>query len=323
MRALVSRGAGWLTAGGRPGWLRVAQWIAGAAIVLFAARSLVRNWAELRSQSLDWRIEPGWLILSAVVVWLMYALLIVAWRTMLASWGQRLDGWSAARIWTISSLGKYLPGKVWAVAGMAVMSQRAGIAPWAATGSAIVLQVLAIGSGAAVAGLTGRRALEAAHPGAGLALVVLVAGAVVGVGLLLWPPFLERLLRLAAPGSDTHGAPRAFGIGFGVAANLTAWLGYGAALWLLARGLLPSAGLGPGLAIAVFTASYLAGFLALFAPGGLGVREGLFILMLQGPLGIATATALAVASRVLLTITEFGAAVPFLVLPQGRARVAR
>jgi 3-oxoacyl-[acyl-carrier protein] reductase len=45
----------------------------------------------------------------------------------------------------------------------------------------------------------------------------------------------------------------------------------------------------------VFTASYLAGFLALFAPGGLGVREGLFILMLQGPLGIGAATALALA----------------------------
>ncbi len=109
---------------------------------------------------------------------------------------------------------------------------------------------------------------------------------------------------------------------FGIAANLVAWVGYGSALWLLARGLLPSVGLDPALAIAVFTASYLAGFLALFAPGGIGVREGLFILMLQGPLGIAAATALALASRVLLTITELGAAVPFLVFSQRSARVA-
>jgi hypothetical protein len=302
--------------------MRAAQWLVGLAIVAFAARSLVRNWADLRSQPLAWRVEPGWLVLSALVVWLMYALLIVAWRTMLAGWGQRLDGWTAARIWTVSSLGKYLPGKVWAVAGMALMSQRAGIAPWAATGSAVVLQVLAIGSGAAVAGLTGRKVIEAAHPGAGTALVLLVAAAVAGVLLLLWPPFLRRLLRLAAPDAEARGAPPAVGIVFGIVANIVAWLGYGVALWLLARGLLPSAGLGLGLAIAVFTASYLAGFLALFAPGGLGVREGLFILMLQGPLGIGAATALALASRVLLTITELGAAVPFLVLPQWRARVA-
>ena len=63
-------------------------------------------------------------------------------------------------------------------------------------------------------------------------------------------------------------------------------------------------------------------FLALLVPGGIGVREGLFILMLQGTIGIGTATALALASRLLLTITEVGAAVPFLASPRGRARVA-
>lgn len=302
--------------------MRAAQWLAGLAIMAFAARSLIRNWAALRSQPLEFRVEPGWLVLSALVVWLMYALLIVAWRTMLAGWGQRLDGWTAARIWTVSSLGKYLPGKVWAVAGMALMAQRAGIAPWAATGSAVVLQVLAIGTGAAVAGLTGRRAIEAAHAGSGAVLALLVGAAVAGTGLLLWPAFLRRLLRLAAPDAETRGPPPATGIVVGIAANAVAWVGYGVALWLLARGLLPSAGLRPALAVAVFTASYLAGFLALFAPGGLGVREGLFILMLQGPLGIGAATALALASRLLLTITEFGAAVPFLVSPQRKARVA-
>jgi glycosyltransferase 2 family protein len=306
----------------RSGWVRVGQWLAGLLIIGLAARSLLRNWTELRSQPLEWRIEPGWLVLSALLVWAMYALLIVAWRMMLAGWGQRLDGWTAARIWTVSSLGKYLPGKVWAIAGMALLAQRAGIAAWAATGSAVVLQVLAIGTGAAVAGLTGRQAIAAADPRLGAVLGVLIAGAVAGVALLLWPAFLRRLLRLAAPDAEARGTPPVAGIAFGIVANLVAWLGYGLALWLLARGLLPSAGLDPALAIAVFTASYLAGFLALFAPGGIGVREGLFILMLQGPLGIAAATALALASRVLLTITELGAAVPFLVFTQGRARVA-
>jgi len=306
----------------RSSWMRAAQWLAGLAIIAIAARSLIRNWADLRSQPLEWRVQPGWLVVSALLVWLMYALLIVAWRTMLAGWGQRLDGWTSARIWTVSSLGKYLPGKVWAVAGMALMAQRAGIAPWAATGSAVVLQVLAIGTGAAVAGLTGRAAIEAAHRGSGVVLGLLVAGAVAGVALLLWPPLLRRLLRFAAPDAEARGAPAVAGIVVGIVANAVAWVGYGASLWVLSRGLLPGVDLGLGLAIAVFTASYLAGFLALFAPGGLGVREGLFILMLQGPLGIGPATALALASRLLLTITELGAAVPFLMYPQRRARVA-
>jgi uncharacterized membrane protein YbhN (UPF0104 family) len=294
----------------------------GLAIVLVAARALARNWEELRSQPLDWRIRPGWLLLSAAVVWLMYAILIVAWRIMLAAWGQRLGGWEAARIWTVSSLGKYLPGKVWAIAGMAVMSQRAGVAPWAATGSAVLLQVLAIGTGAGLAGLTGAGALEAAHPGARAALGLIVAGALAGISLLLWPPLLRRLLGFAAPGSVAEQVPAAGGIVFGIGANLIAWVGYGTALWLLARGLLPGVRLAWLPAVAVFAASYLAGFLALFAPGGIGVREGLFILMLQQPLGIGAATALALASRLLLTITELGAAVPFLAFPRRRVRVA-
>ena len=303
-------------------WIRVAGWVVAAVIIFLAGRSVVHNWEQLKTQPLDWRVRPTWIILSALVVWLMYGILIVAWRRMLAGWGQRLRGWTAARIWTVSSLGKYIPGKVWAVAGMALMSKEAGIEPWAATGSAIILQVLAIGTGAAVAACSGAGALEAARPGVRAALMALVVASVVGVGLLLWPPILQRLLRLTGGDSHSNSRPAAGGILFGIVANLIAWMGYGVSLWLLARGILPDAGLALLPAIAVFTASYLAGFLALLVPGGLGVREGLFILMLQGPIGIGAATALALASRLLLTITEVGAAVPFLVFPRGRTRVA-
>jgi hypothetical protein len=301
--------------------LRALQWVLGLAIVGFAARSLIRNWDQLRAQPLDWSVRPGWILLSAVVVWLMYALLIAAWRRMLAGWGRGLDPWAAARIWTVSSLGKYLPGKVWAVAGMAVMAQQAGIGAGPATGSAVILQMLAIGTGAAVVGLTGWGALRAAYPGAAIGLAVLLSASIAGIGLLLWPGFVNRVLRIAAPGADPVTPPVA-AVAFGILANVAAWVGYGLALWLLARGLLPRAGLDLLPAIAVFTASYLAGFLALFAPGGIGVREGVFILMQHGPIGIGAASALAIASRLLLTVTELGAAVPFLMFPRGRPRVA-
>jgi hypothetical protein len=302
--------------------IRALQWLLGIAIVGFAARSLVRNWDQLRAQPLDWSLEPAWLILSAAVVWLMYALLIAAWRIMLSGWGRGLDFWSAARIWTVSSLGKYLPGKVWAVAGMAVMAQRAGVGAGPATGSAVILQVLAIGTGAAVAALTGWSSLRSAYPGAEGGLAVLLVASVAAVVVLLRPETVRRIVRIALPEATVSSTPPVGAVGFGIAANTIAWLGYGVALWLLARGLLPGAGLGLLPAIAVFTASYLAGFLALFAPGGIGVREGVFILMLQGPIGIGAATALAVASRLLLTVTELGAAVPFLLFPRGKPSVA-
>jgi glycosyltransferase 2 family protein len=300
---------------------RLLQWALGLLVAGFAVRALVRNWDELRTQPLVLELRPGYLLASVLLVWAMYAFLIWAWRFMLESWGQELNGWTAARIWTVSNLGKYLPGKVWAIAGMALMAQQAGVAAWAATGSAVVLQVLAIGTGAALVGLTGAVALEAAHPGARLALGALVVASAVGVGLVLWPPVVRRLLRMARVPAEAVMAPKPEGVIAGIVVNAVAWIGYGTSLWLLARGILPATQLGLLRAIAVFTASYLAGFLALLAPGGLGVREGLFILTLQQPLGIAAATALALASRLLLTITEFGAAAPFLLLSRRSPRV--
>ncbi len=62
----------------------------------------------------------------------------------------------------------------------------------------------------------------------------------------------------------------------------------------------------------MFTCSYLAGFVALFAPGGLGPRESVFLLMLASDIGLKPAAALALASRLLLTGTEVLPAVPLL-----------
>jgi uncharacterized membrane protein YbhN (UPF0104 family) len=105
--------------------------------------------------------------------------------------------------------------------------------------------------------------------------------------------------------------PKPQAIGFGIAANLAAWAGYGIALWMLARGVLPSAGLDLPDAIAGFAGSYIAGLLFLLAPGGLGVREGVFIWMVQDRIGPANALVLAGISRIGMTVADLLAAVPF------------
>jgi uncharacterized membrane protein YbhN (UPF0104 family) len=90
------------------------------------------------------------------------------------------------------------------------------------------------------------------------------------------------------------------------AANVTAWIAYGVGFGLFWRALLGSGG-GVSMAVlAVYTASYLAGYLALFAPGGIGVREAALAGLLVS-LRLATpgdAALLAAASRVWLTVVE-------------------
>jgi hypothetical protein len=249
-----------------------------------------------------------------LVVFTAYAVLVEAWRRVVLSMGQRLPFFSAVRIWFLASLGKYIPGKVWAVAGAAVLARRAGVDPSVAVAGALVLQALALASGAAAVALTARDALQALGPAAVPIAAVLLGLSAVGLAALASQSWLDRISRLL-PSSF----PRLRAVGFGIlslafAANLLAWALYGSALLLLTRGVLPEVTLSLPQAIGVFTCSYLAGFVALFAPGGLGPRESVFLLMLAGDIGLKPAAGLALASRLLLTGTEVLPAVPLLLL---------
>ncbi len=293
---------------------RAARLLVAGVILVFLILTFRRNWGDLAHQPIQWTFRPIPALGSVLLVWTMYAMLVEAWRRMLAGWGQRLGYGAAARIWVLSSLGKYVPGKVWAITGMALMARDAGVAAWAATASAIMLQALAVGSGAAVAGLFGAGAIHAERPGLLPWLLAGGAAALLMVAVLAWPPVTRRLLALI--GGEERGTltPGSEPLILGLLANIIAWLGYGTALWLLALATLPAPALAPQVAIAAFAASYVAGLVALFAPGGLVVREGLLIVLLQQSIGLGAATALAVASRLLLTVTELGAAVPFLMI---------
>lgn len=274
-------------------WLQV---VLGLAVVGLAVRALSANWDAFQAQDITWRFSLAWLAASVVIVFGMYAVLIEAWRRVVVGLGQRLGFVEAARIWALASLGKYIPGKVWAVAGAAALSKQAGVDPRAAVTAALVLQALAIGSGLVVTAVTAPHALgqggwEAGFVVAGIAVaaLVIVTAATVSGG----------------------GVPRGVMVQ-AFLANCVAWVGYGAAFLCLAIGTVPDAALTVSQAVGAFTGSYLVGLVALFAPGGIGARESAMLLVLAPVVGPKLALALAVVSRLQLTITELGVALPFL-----------
>ena len=63
----------------------------------------------------------------------------------------------------------------------------------------------------------------------------------------------------------------------------------------------------------VFAAAWVAGFVVVVAPGGLGVREAVIVALLQGRLGEAEAIVLATASRIAFTVVDLSAGVPALI----------
>ena len=274
--------------------------------------AIARNWSEFRSLHVALSPKPAWIVLSVVVVFLTYAIQVESWRRLLAGWAQRLPYSRAARIWFVVNLGRYIPGKVWSVTGLVVLAQRAGVEPWAAGASAFALQAVGVGTAVAL--------VAAATPGAasplrlgGAALVALLT-----IGVLTWDRAARRIARLAGATAQFQPLPLA-AVAESAGLSLLSWMTYGVAFWLLALGLGLPGTLPVATAAGVFALGYILGLLALFAPGGVGVREVVIIGLLTPALGAGGAVALSVASRILLTLTEVAAPLAVL-LVTGRTK---
>jgi uncharacterized membrane protein YbhN (UPF0104 family) len=76
-----------------------------------------------------------------------------------------------------------------------------------------------------------------------------------------------------------------------------AWVGYAVAFWLFGRALFGAAAPTILLAGTAYVASYVAGIVAVFAPGGIVVREAALVATLGPVIGADRALVLALAAR--------------------------
>src|SRR5439155_6865196 len=116
------------------------------------------------------------------------------------------------------------------------------------------------------------------------------------------------------------GAPPARTTVVATIGNVVAWMSYGLAFMWFVLGVIGAA---PGATwqyIAVYTASYVVGYLFLFLPGGIGPREGVMVALLTA-LGLATnkqAWLVAGASRAWLTVLEIAPGLLFMAVDAAR-----
>jgi hypothetical protein len=278
-------------------WRLLLQIVVAVIVLAFVGWKVAENWNSYRSLTFALELRPGWLLLSLASLAVVSALQIESWRRILAGWAQPLRFLAGARIWFLANLGRYVPGKVWSVAGMVVLAEQEGVQRWAAAASAVAVQAVGLGTAAALV------AAATPHAASPLRLAGAAIVALGTVGLLAWKGALARLGRIVGATAEWRALP-AGAVLAGASLTLLSWCAYGFAFWSLGRGL----GLPPALPLAdaagVFALGYILGLLALFAPGGIGVREGVFYVLLTPYLGVGGALALSVASRLELTVTE-------------------
>lgn len=281
----------------------LAQLLLTGLVTWFILRAVGVNLGQLRSFDLSaLRVQWGRLGVSSALLVAAYLFAASLWGLMVREMsGVELSLVSSLRVFFTANLGRYLPGKVWQIAGLAFLARREGVPAATASGAAVLGQAFSL----AGATLVGAGVLLRGEEGGGWGDVgaMVVLGAVV-VSMAV-PGILRAVMRLwfrlsrePVPSDFRPGA--AYGI---------RWMGLYAVVWIMQGaaflGLGHSLGMGLPLldGLSSYPAAYVLGYVAVFAPAGIGVREGFLIAFLKPILG-AGAAALAVIARLWTTGVE-------------------
>jgi uncharacterized membrane protein YbhN (UPF0104 family) len=293
--------------------------LAGAALVVaagaFLASYIARDWREL--SRFDWSVDLPQLLISVLGHVAVLAWGVFVWGRVLARFEHppvRLA--TLLRIWFLSNLARYIPGKVWQFVGAAQLARAAGISGPVLLTSMVVHAGFSVLAAAVVAMAT--LPLQGYLPVDGALAAVLVAVAAL---LLVHPAVLNGLLRLI---------PRAVhrtvlvwtgrwrdGVALLALATLS-WVFYGLVFALFvdslvavpARALVPLTG--------VNALAFLAGYLVFIAPAGLGAREVALTALLAPFAPGAVPAVVAVLSRLWTVAAEALGALASLARSRGR-----
>lgn len=311
------------------GLVRGGQLAALLVVGWFLYRSLAGQLGQLSAGDLlRWRPAALPLLVSFVLLQAVYLIHAVLWRTIVHDLRLgRLTLRDTLRIYFTANLGRYVPGKVWALTGMAVLAGRAGLPPVATTAAAVLGQIGFMATGMVFLAVMLPQWQRELGGDYGPAALILVVGLLLG-GALLWllavspagHSLRERLARRVGGRAGDRlrttfaladrVTPRSAGLwALGYAAS---WILLGVAFVLFVAAFVPPA-LGDGRYLAgTIAASLLVGYL-LPLPAGIGSREAIMIVLLQRVLPDAgAAIVISVLSRVWFTAAEL---LPFALLP--------
>ena len=282
-------------------WKSLLKGVVAALFVGGVGYAVVRQWSDVRPLlgELSWQA----LGLAAVSVFAGIYATLLAWRAIMADLGYPLPQTAAMRVFFVSQLGKYVPGKLWPILVQMRMGRAYQIPVRASGAAAVVFLLMVIGSGLVVAVPTLPLLGGAAWSTYWWTALVLVAAVAVAL-----PPVLNRLLALALRITKREPLPRPMtfrGIAVAGAWSAVAWFAYGVHVWALARDLGAENSLWLyAVATGGFAAAFCAGFLFPVAPAGAGAREVALILLLGAALARPQVTVIALISRLLFTLLD-------------------
>lgn len=272
--------------------------IATVAFVWYAARALdgqdLGRYTSLRS------------LMAIVIAAVFYASIIPvsawAWQRLLAGMGVSRTWRELLEIMAITQLAKYVPGNVGVHLGRAGMSLARHIPARPLVASMLIEAVLAVAAALAIGlagiALSSQALADEVRGSLWIAGAALLAAAL-ALALLRWlaPPLLRRFMPSHAGLLSEALMPGAAVTAAAFAAYALNYVFIGAGLVAMAHMVLPGMAHDPALLCASFALAWVAGFFTPGAPAGLGVREGLMLVILGASYASVDALFIVIAFR--------------------------
>ncbi len=281
------------------------------AVLYFVSLKLNENWNEVINY--QWTIKWDLLLLSVGLHLFTFLLFSRVWCSLMKGFGHSVPLKYAFKISYLSNLGRYIPGRFFQVIGMVYIAKQINIEKEVAVASWGIALMFALPA-SFLAGFTCILFLPEIYQyydklGYGIYLITSITF-IASMLIILKPNLSLKLynyvLKFMNKPAITFDMPvkDALKIYLGY---YICWIVYGVSFWLFVISITTTEGFPILGGVAAFVIAYQVCYLAMFTPGGLGVRELAMITIITPYFGVIS-SGIAIASRIWNLLVEILAA---------------
>jgi uncharacterized membrane protein YbhN (UPF0104 family) len=284
----------------------VIQWAIVVTIFVFLGRMVWENWSQVKEASFNFR--PFHLALSTLFFVLWYVTQIWAWYLITVKLGIAISLRETLESWFYSQLGKYLPGKVWLLLGRYYFYESKGKSRGKIS-IALYLEVVTVLLAAGLLSAIGTVSFREANAFRSNMEIWWAFLLLIIVFLSLYPKFLQKILNWIL--ILFHKEPIILSISYRdiswiLLVCILSWIIGGIGFWIFVDSVFAIPSQHILFLTGALALSSTLGLIALFAPSGLGVREGVLVYLLSHLMPGGVAVIISVLTRIWMTLVEIG-----------------
>ncbi len=284
--------------------LNIIKTILFITVIWFIFNNVYSNLDRIKAVSYT-NYDPKYLFFSVVMIFVALIYPVFVWKYLISILGESIKTPAAMRIWFLSNLGRYIPGKVFQVAGLIYLSAREGIAKSKAVQSILFSQITSNGLGLFMGlGLISLQTGAEEFPNHFHIALILI---IIFILMLWFPSLIFRssnfiLKKINKDQIDQGVGKREYMIYLSL--QIVNWMLMSISLAFLVKSYTDLSITQNAEVLYVLPLSWTIGILAVFAPGGIGVREGAMSFWLSRFIPIEFALVLPWIHRIINTIAE-------------------